>query len=195
MLRARRFGSIISAASLLAAIAACGTADDSATGGTGSGEGGSGGVGPQLTVTFALTGAISLSGHQNAAVPTDNGTFAASCADYAKGSKDKNGRIFYMAAGLLDGPVAGKKVTLEMWIKDYTGPGSYSKDRLAAPGSEPSIAVDDKIYGTWPDSTSSKAVTDAKGGGVWTFRKLAVTGPGGKPGAAVSGSVKWSCRE
>jgi hypothetical protein len=86
-------------------------------------------------------------------------------------------------------------VTLEMWIKDYKGPGAYPKDRLAAPGSEPSIAVDKKIYGTWPDSTSSKAVTDGKGGGVWTFSRLATTGPGGKPGAAVSGSVKWTCHD
>jgi hypothetical protein len=192
MLRARRFGSMILAASLFAGIAACGATDDSETDAGGSG---SGLVGPQLTVTFALTGAISLSGKQNAAVPTDNGAFASSCADYAKGSKDKNGRVFYMAAGLLDGPVAGKKVTLEMWIKNYKGPGTYPKDQLAAPGSEPSIAVDNKIYGTWPDSTSSKAVTDGKGGGSWTFSKLATTGPGGKPGAAVSGSVKWSCRE
>jgi hypothetical protein len=180
---------MILAASLLTTTA-CGAGDDSSKGDTGSA-----GLGPQLTVTFDLTGAISLSGKQNAAVPTDNGTFASSCADYAKGSTDKNGKTFYMAAGLLDGPVAGKKVTLEMWIKDYTGPGSYSKDRLAAPGSEPSIAVDSKIYGTWPDSTSSKAVTDGKGGGVWTFKKLAVTGPEGKPGAAVSGTVKWACRE
>jgi hypothetical protein len=134
---------MILAASLLTT-AACGAGDDSAKGDTGSA-----GLGPQLTVTFDLTGAISLSGKQNAAVPTDNGTFASSCADYA----------------------------------------------LAAPGSEPSIAVDSKIYGTWPDSTSSKAVTDGKGGGVWTFKKLAVTGPEGTPGAAVSGTVKWACRE
>jgi hypothetical protein len=176
----------------VALLAAC-----SSTGGSSSGDAdtGSAGLGPQLTVTLDLHGAISLTGKQNAAAPSDNGTFLANCAAYAKGSKDKNGKIFYVTAGLLDGPVSGQKVTLEMWIKDYRGPGTYNKDKLGAPGSDPSIAVNDKIYGTWPDSTSSKAVTDAKGGGVWTFSKLATTGPGGKPGAAVSGTVKWSCRD
>jgi hypothetical protein len=191
MLRVRSFGSAVVIAAVLTGAAACGSTDDSAGAGGGSG----GGLGPQVTLTFDLTGAISLTGKQSAAVPTDNGTFAANCAAYAKGSTDKNGKTFYMIAGLLDGPVAGKEVTLEMWIKDYRGPGTYPKDRLAAPGSEPSIAVDKKIYGTWPDSTSSKAVTDGKGGGVWTFSKLATTGPGGKPGAAVSGSVKWTCHD
>jgi hypothetical protein len=118
----------------------------------------------------------------------------ANCAAYAKGKPDKNGRTFYVTGGLLDGPVAGHKVTLEMWIQDYKGPGTYAKDKLAAPGSDPSIAVNDKIYSIWPDTTSSRATTDGKGGGVWTFSKLATTGPDGKPGASVSGSVRWTCR-
>jgi hypothetical protein len=185
-----RVGSMMVTAALLLGTAACGTADES-----GAGAAGSGGLGPQLTVTLDLSGAISLSGRQNAAVPTDNGQFAASCADYAKGSTDKNGRTFYMIAGLLDGPVAGKEVTLDMWIKNYQGPGNYSKDRLAAPGNDPSVAVSGKVYSVWPDSTSSKATTDSKGGGVWSFTKLATTGPGGRPGAAVSGTVKWTCRD
>jgi hypothetical protein len=184
-----RVSSIIFTAALLAGTAAC-----SSSGGTSS-ESGSAGLGPQLTVTLDLHGAISLSGKQNAAAPSDNGSFLANCAEYAKGSKDKNGKVFYVTAGLLDGAVDGQKVTLEMWIKDYRGPGTYNKDKLGAPGSDPSIAVNDKVYGTWPDSTSSKAVTDGKGGGVWTFSKLATTGAGGKPGEAVSGTVKWTCRD
>ena len=182
-----RAGSMIVTAVLIAGAAACSSSASDSSSPTG------GGVGPQVTVTLDLHGAISLSGRQNAAAPSDNGAFVANCGEYAKGSKDKNGRVFYILAGLLDGPVAGRKVTLEMWIKNYRGPGTYNKDKLGAPGSDPSIAVDNRIYGTWPDSTASKAVTDSKGGGVWTFSKLATTGPGGKPGAAVSVTVKWAC--
>ncbi len=184
-----RVSSVIVTAALLTGTAACSAGSDA-----GSADG-SAGLGPQLTVTLDLRGAVSLAGKQNAAAPSNNGNFLANCAEYAKGSTDKNGKTFYVTGGLLDGPVDGQKVTLEMWIKDYRGPGTYDKDKLGAPGSDPSIAVNDKIYGTWPDSTSSKAVTDTKGGGVWTFTKLATTGPGGKPGAAVSGTVKWTCRD
>ena len=184
-----RVSSIIMTAALLAGTAACSSSAGDAS------DTGKAGLGPQLTVTLDLHGAVAFSGKKNAAAPSNNGAFLANCGEYAKGSPDKNGKTFYVIGGLLDGPVAGHKVTLEMWIKDYRGPGTYNKDKLGAPGSDPSIAVNDTIYGTWPDSTSSKAVTDSKGGGVWTFSKLATTGPGGKPGAAVSGTVKWTCRD
>jgi hypothetical protein len=186
---------MLRAVSMILSVALLAACSSPGAGSPGSSSGDRAGLGPQLTVSLELHGAISLAGKQNAAAPSNNGGFLANCAEYAKGSKDKNGKVFYVTAGLLDGPVAGQKVTLEMWIKDYRGPGTYNKDKLGAPGSDPSIAVNDKIYGTWPDSTSSKAVTDGKGGGVWTFTKLATTGPGGKPGAAVSGTVKWTCRD
>ncbi|MFG1889190.1 hypothetical protein ACGFIR_15145 [Micromonospora sp. NPDC049051] len=193
MLRTRRTGSMILMTMLLATNAACGAAGGPKVGW--SDDEGGGSLGPQLNVTLSLSGATTLAGDQTAAAPTNNGTIPASCAEYAKGSTGEEGRTFYVGAGLLDGPVAGRRVTLELWIEEYTGPGTYPKGQLVAPGSRPSIAVDGTVYGTWPDSTSSEVVTDDRGGGTWTFAKLATTGAGGLPGDAVDGTVTWTCRD
>ncbi|WP_183192732.1 hypothetical protein [Actinoplanes lutulentus] len=149
-------------------------------------------LGPRLTVTLKLDGAITVTGEQTALAPSGGANFLKSCSEYAQGNTEQ---ALFMSPGLLDGDVDGKKVTIEMWIDDYTGPGSFPKDRLAAPGSSPSIAVDNVIYATWPDSTGSKAVINDDGSGEWTFTKLATTGPGGLPGDAVDGSVSWTCRD
>jgi hypothetical protein len=152
-------------------------------------------LGPQLTVTFDLSGATTLKGTQTAAAPALTATFLKDCAEYARGSEQDDGKTIFAVAGLLDGDVDGHKVTAELWVDDYAGPGTYPKDQLAAPGSEPSIAVDDVVYATWPDSTASEVTTDGDGGGTWTFRKLAATGPGGLPADPVSGSLTWTCRD
>ena len=191
MLRVRRTSTVILTTMLLAATAACGS-DDGPLAASGDG-GGSGSLGPQLTVTLDLTGAVTVGGEQTAAAPSNNGALVAGCAGYAGGST-RDGETFYVAAGLLDGPVADHQVTLEMWIEDYTGPCAYAEDKLTGPGSPPSIAVDGKVYATWPDSTTSEVVTDGDGGGRWTFTKLATAGPGGLPGDTVDGSVRWTCR-
>lgn len=188
MLRVRRTGT-----AMLILIAAVGAT--TACGAGEADEGGSGGIGPQVSMALELTGSTALSGEQTAAAPSLNGTLLSSCAEYAKGGRSDDGKVLYAIAGLLDGPVDGRKVTVELWIDDYAGPGTYPKDQLVAPGSEPSIAVDGTVFGTWPDSTGSEVVTDGRGGGRWTFTKLAATGPGGLPGDAVSGSVTWTCRE
>ena len=154
---------------------------------------GSGLLGPQLKVRFDLTGAITLKGEQTALATTNNGTLLKSCDDYVQSSVDGD-QTYLVLPGIMDGPVDGQKVTLKNWIVGYTGAGDYPKDQLVAPGSRPSIAVDGKIYGTWPDSTSSKVGIDAKGGGRWTISKLATTGEGGRPGDAIEGTVMWTCR-
>ncbi|MCO8273239.1 hypothetical protein M1L60_21845 [Actinoplanes sp. TRM 88003] len=179
---------------VLATLTACGSFDP-ATSDSSASSADDFSLGPQVTVTFDLTGAEGLKGKQTALAPMLDGSFAKSCADYAKGTKKDDGKTLYAIGGLYDGPVDGKKVTLELWIDDYAGPGTYPKDQLVAPGSRPSIAIDNTIFGTWPESTSSKVTTDAKGGGTWTFKKLATTAPGGLPGEAVDGTVKWTCRE
>ncbi|MBL7254238.1 hypothetical protein [Paractinoplanes lichenicola] len=155
-------------------------------------NGGDFSLGPKVTMTFDLGGA--LSGKQTALAPSLNGKFLKDCAEYSRGTKREDGSTIFAMAGLLDGNVADHKVTVELWIDDYAGPGDYPKDQLVAPGSRPSIAIDNKIYGTWPDSTSSAVKTDGKGGGTWTFKKLATTGEGGLPGDAVTGTIKWTCQ-
>ncbi|MBB4697981.1 hypothetical protein [Paractinoplanes abujensis] len=157
-------------------------------------NGGDFSLGPKVTLTFDLDGATALSGRQTALAPSLNGKFLDSCDEYSRGTRQDDGKTLYAIAGLLDGDVSGRKVTVELWVDDYAGPGSYPKDQLVAPGSRPSIAIDNKIYGTWPDSTSSSVTTDNKGGGTWTFKKLATTGEGGLPGDAVTGSIKWTCK-
>jgi hypothetical protein len=187
MLSARRTGAAIMTTIVLATLTAC-TTDDSSV----SAEADDFSLGPKVTMTFDLTG---LKGKQTALAPSLNGKFLKDCAEYASGTRQDDGKTLFAIAGLLDGNVDGKKVTVELWVDEYRGPGTYPKDQLVAPGSRPSIAIDNKVYGTWPDSTSSKVTTDAKGGGTWTFKSLATTGPGGLPGDALSGTVKWTCRE
>ncbi|WP_133875324.1 hypothetical protein [Paractinoplanes brasiliensis] len=158
-------------------------------------NGGDFSLGPRVTMTFDLDGATTLKGKQTALAPSLNGTFLKSCGEYAEGTKRDDGKTIFAMAGLLDGNVSDRKVTVELWIDDYAGPGDYPKDQLVAPGSRPSIAIDNVIYGTWPDTTSSKVTTSGDGGGAWTFKKLATTGPGGLPDDAVSGSIKWTCQD
>ncbi|MEU4163454.1 hypothetical protein [Actinoplanes sp. NPDC026670] len=198
MFSARRTASALMAAISVAALAACGSAEEGPGPIFDTGPPGSEisdevalSIAPRVTLTFDITGAKTFSGTTTALAPSGGAHFLEFCDEYAKGTADKQ----YMAAGLLDGPVDGHKITMEMWIADYAGPGTYPKDQLVAPGSRPSIAIDNTVYGTWPDSTASKATTDGNGGGTWTFKKLAKTGEGGLPGAAISGTVSWTCQE
>jgi hypothetical protein len=202
MLSARRTASIlmttIVCTTLAATLAACGTAEagpgpvyDSGPPGSEISDEVKATLGPEVTLTFEITGAVTFTGSMTALAPSGSAKFLKTCAEYSKGSAESQ----YMLAGILDGPVSGHDVTPEMWIADYAGPGTYPKDQLVAPGSRPSIAIDNKIYGTWPDSTGSEAITDGKGGGSWTFTKLATTGEGGLPGDAINGTVSWTCRE
>jgi hypothetical protein len=198
MLSARRTASALMAATVLATLAACGTAEADAGPVYDYGPRGSeisaeveATLGPRITMRFDITGATTFTGTTTALAPSGGPHFLKTCAEYAKGTADQQ----YLAPGLLDGPIGDHEITLEMWIADYAGPGTYPKDRLVAPGSRPSIAIDSSIYGTWPDSTAGKATTDGKGGGSWTFTELATTGEGGLPGAAISGTVSWTCQE
>ncbi|MBU2666362.1 hypothetical protein KOI35_22930 [Actinoplanes bogorensis] len=170
---------------MLATLTACTTAESPVAGD--SGDDGEFSLGPKVTLTFDLSGAITLSGKQTALAPSGGAEFLKSCDEYANRSQ-------YSIAGLLDGDVDGKKVIVELEIEDYKGPGTYPKDQLVAPGSRPSIGVDNKVYGTWPESTSSEVTTDGKGGGTWTFKKLAATAEGGLPGEPVNGTLKWTCK-
>lgn len=192
MLSARRTGAAILTTFVLATLTACGMEESPIT--AEADNGGDFSLGPKVTMSFDLDGSTTLKGEQTALAPSLNGTFLKNCEEYSRGTERDDGKTLFAMGGLLDGAVDGRKVTVELWIDDYAGPGAYPKDQLVAPGSRPSIAIDNVIYGTWPDTTSSKVTTTADGGGAWTFKKLAATGPGGLPGDAVSGSIKWTCQ-
>ncbi|WP_433796487.1 hypothetical protein [Actinoplanes sp. CA-252034] len=95
-------------------------------------------LGPRITLKFDITGAETFRGTTTALAPSGGAHFLKTCAEYAAGTADRQ----YLAPGLLDGPIGDHEITLEMWIADYAGPGTYPKDRLVAPGSRPSIAID-----------------------------------------------------
>ncbi|WP_328470744.1 hypothetical protein OHA21_05335 [Actinoplanes sp. NBC_00393] len=198
MLSARRTASALMATIAFATLTACGTAEAGPGPVLDTGPPGSeisaeveATLGPKITIRFDITGAVTFKGATTALAPSGGSHFLKTCAEYAKGTAEKR----YLAPGLLDGPIGDHAITLEMWIADYAGPGTYPKDQLVAPGSRPSIAIDSSIYGTWPDSTTSDATTDGKGGGSWTFTNLATTAEGGLPGNAISGTVSWTCAE
>ncbi|MFC4069952.1 hypothetical protein [Actinoplanes subglobosus] len=198
MFSARRTASALMAVIAVATLTACGSAEagpgpifDTGPPGSEISDEVALSIAPRVTLTFDITGAKTLRGTATALAPSGGAHFLEYCDEYAKGTADGQ----YLAAGLLDGPVDGHKVTMEMRVSGYAGPGTYPKDQLAAPGSRPNIAIDGTVYGTWSNSTAGTATTDGKGGGTWTFGKLAKTGEGGLPGAAISGTVSWTCQE
>jgi hypothetical protein len=80
-----------------------------------------------------------------------------------------------------------------MRVTGYAGPGSYPRKQLVASQTNPTIAIEDKIYGT-EDSTGEVTV-DGQGGGSWTFAKLANRREGSSPDDAISGTITWTCQD
>lgn len=185
------------AAAVLAAATACGSSSSSATGagsgtGTGSGNGaGAGQGGARLTVTFDVEGGVTLKGTATDDIlPSVGGKSVDTCADYAKGGKRSDGTSVYVLPLSLGGDLGGKNVSLNVQVRDYTGPGNYTDEQLTAEGSGFGVLVDDKAYVASSDGSGAIVSTDAKGGGTFYFEKLALAG-----GGDIAGQITWTCRD
>lgn len=179
---------------------AAGCGPDSSPGPGGGGGGGSGvepgaGGGAALTVTFDVEGEITLKGTTTDTVlPSPNGTSVDTCADYAKGGRRSNGKSYFILPLQLGGDLGGKRVALQVMVRDYTGPGNYTQEKLTAEGVSFGVAVDDKPYVAQGDGNGSIVSTDANGGGTFYFEKLAYsTGADVSPG--ISGQITWTCQD
>ncbi|MBL7260302.1 hypothetical protein [Paractinoplanes lichenicola] len=196
---ARRIAAILMAAFALTALAAC--TDDITDEGPGpvydTGPPGSeisdeveATLGPKMTITFDITGAVAFTGTTTGYAPSADRKPWKTCADYVKGSADQE----YLAPGEYDGPAGNQSVALDMRIAGYAGPGSYPRKQLIASQTRPTIAIEDTVYGTRENSTGQVTV-DGKGGGSWTFTKLVNRLEGSSPDDAISGTITWKCQD
>jgi len=150
-------------------------------------------LGPELTVTFDVTGEAELKGTATTSAPTMTGVSPESCGDYANGSAKENGRVYYTLPQLFTEPVAGKRVLVGASVADYDGPGTYQLDQLSGEGTPPGVEVDDRPYVDQPDTSSGELVTDGDGGGTWTFTRLAFSDGNGEVSEGISGQITWTC--
>ncbi|GIH16821.1 hypothetical protein Raf01_49930 [Rugosimonospora africana] len=185
------------------AMTACGSNSDSNTGASGgnaaavdAGDGGDAGsgLGPTLTVTFDVSGETALKGDTTSTAPTDNGQSPQSCAAYAKGDASEDGKIHYVLPTFLNGDIGGKHVLINALVEDYKGPGTYDLDGMAGPGGGTDIEVDQRAYADQPDTSSGKVEVDGKGGGTFTFTRLAFSDGNGQVSPGISGKVSWTCK-
>jgi hypothetical protein len=152
-----------------------------------SGGGGACGSESGFCVTVDISGATTLHG----TAQTLNLT---TCAEYAKGGSSSDGSL--QLPGLLGEQIGDQEVSAVNEIREYSGPGTYEKDKLK------SVAgVIDVSIGTTPyqatDDTTAQAVINADGSGSFTFADLK-EGEEGNPTTAkgvLSGSVTWTCSD
>ncbi|GAA5185373.1 hypothetical protein GCM10023322_29200 [Rugosimonospora acidiphila] len=159
----------------------------------GDGDDGGSGLGPTLTVTFNVSGEAELKGNTTSTAPTDNGQSPESCAAYAKGAPADNGKTHYVLPTFLNGDISGKHVLMNALVEDYNGPGTYDLDGMAGPGGETDIEVDQRAYADQGDA-SGKVEVDGKGGGTFTFTKLAYSDGNGQVSPGISGTISWTCK-
>jgi hypothetical protein len=180
-------------------------------GGTSSGGGGGGGsdaapagndaaaagdVGTgKLVVTFDVEGEIDLKGTvTDTVLPTTASGMEKDCADYAGGGKANNGKPMFILPLKLGGDLSGKNVSLQVNVRDYTGPGNYTEDKLYAEGVSFGVLVDDRPYVAQGDDSGSIVTTEANGAGQFYFEKLAYS-TGGDTSPGISGQISWTCED
>ncbi len=167
---------------------ACGGADPAAPSG-----GDDATPGPTLTVKFSITGEASINGTATTTPPTNNGIDHKTCADYAMGSKKDNGKTNYVLPEFFLDQVDGRSVLVGALATDYAGPGTYGLDKMSGPGSPAGIEIDSRPY-VVHQATTSQLITDAKGGGTWTFTRLAFSDGSGQVSPGINGTISWTCK-
>jgi hypothetical protein len=186
-----RLGGVAALVVLLAATTACGSDGPSDVGGNGgSGDTGSS-LGPTLTVKIEFAGEATVNGSSTALAPTNNGQDFKTCADYAKGGVDGD-KTYYVVPRDIKDPIDGQTVFVGAMVEDYTGPGTYGMDTLTDVGSPPGISVNGQLY-LQQSNSSAQVVTDAAGGGTWTFTALSIRDSYGKFSQGITGKIGWTC--
>ena len=185
------------AVALLALTAACGGAGggtDPADAGPAVDAGGGGGLGSKITMTFDITGSVTIEGEASSIPAVDNGTDPDNCAAYAKGGK-KDDEVHFVFPSFMHDKVDGKQLLVGAKVVEYTGPGDYPGDKLTDDGSPAGIDVDGKLYFA-QSGTRSEAVITADGGGTWTFTGLDVQNPNNTQGGSpIDGKISWTCTD
>jgi hypothetical protein len=198
--RSCRVMAAVTAAALLSLTAACGSdsSDSSTSSGGAAADGGDsdsgGGLGSTITMSFDITGAVTVKGDSSSLPAVDNGADPANCAAYAKGGQ-KDDEVHYVLPSFMKDKVDGKQLLVGATIDKYTGPGTYGTDQLTDQGTPAGIDIDGKLY-FQQSGTKSEAVVNADGGGTWTFTGLDVQNPNNTQGGSpISGKLTWTCKD
>lgn len=202
--RDRGLGIALAGAAALFALGACGDdADASDDGrdakGGGSGEltrGDDGSLEGPVTVTFDVTGDVTMSGSATSIRPTDVDLEPISCAEWADGVKHHDGSTrFYAPLNYLD-MIDGKTVVSYVHVSKYDGPGTYTVDQLKYDaGGSGFLHIDDvEFVPPYPDADVELVVND-DGSGSYTFDKLDESVTGGATPQNISGSMTWTCED
>jgi hypothetical protein len=175
---------------LILTLAACGP-KSSSPGGLGN-PGGGGLGGGTLTVTVNITGDATVSG--TATQDAQGAKIINSCADSVAGD---NGE--YQIPDLQTAnSVGGTSVSIEALVVDYTGPGTYGRDKLEGQGTNAGILIGGTSGSNYAlhdrDPATSQVVIDGNGGGTWTFTGL-IKDPEKSGNPTISGSVSWTCKD
>jgi hypothetical protein len=184
------------AAALLALTAACGSSGSADAGSDDAvaAPGGGSGLGSKITMSFDITGSVTIKGESSSIPAVDNGVDPDNCAAYAKGGK-KDDEVHYVFPSFMHDKVDGKQLLVGAKVVEYTGPGDYGNDKITDAGSPPGIDVDGKLYFA-QSGTKSEAVITADGGGTWTFTGLDVQNPNNTQGGSpISGKITWTCKD
>jgi hypothetical protein len=118
-------------------------------------------------MSFDLTGTVTVKGDSASIPAVDNGQDPDSCAAYAKGGK-KDDEVHFVLPSFMHDKIDGKQLLVGATVTEYTGPGTYGKDKLTDDGTPAGIDVDGTLYFTQND-TKSEAVINPDGDGTWTF--------------------------
>jgi hypothetical protein len=195
----RRAWLILIAAGALAAASACGpdvassessgSDIDSGTGSSAQADAGDGGA-AKLNVTFDVEGGVTLKGSTvDTVLPSPNGKSVDTCADYAKGGKRSNGTSYFALPLRLGGDLSGRNVSVNVMVRDYTGPGNFTEEHLTGESSPFGVLVDDKAYVRPTDGAGAIVSTDSSGSGSFYFEKLTLAN-----GGDIAGMISWTCQ-
>ena len=187
----------VAAVALLAVTAACGSSSgsgDTGSSDTGAAAGGGNGLGSKITMTFDITGSVTVKGRSSSLPAVDNGTDPDNCAAYAKGGK-KDDEVHFVFPSFMHDKVDGKQLLVGAKVVEYTGPGDYPGDKITDAGSPPGIDIDGKLYFA-QSGTRSDAVITPDGGGTWTFTGLDVQNSNNTQGGSpIDGKISWTCSD
>jgi hypothetical protein len=183
----------LAAVAVLSLTAACGSKSSDVGGSAAADPAGGSGLGATITMSFDITGAVTVKGDSTSIPAVDNGQDPDNCAAYAKGGQKDDG-VHYVLPSFMHDKIGGKQLLVGAKIIPYGGPGTYGKDKLTDDGTPAGIDVDGKLYFIQGGATSVVVVA-ADGGGSWTFTGLDVQNANNTQGGSpISGKLTWTCK-
>ncbi|MBB5867501.1 hypothetical protein F4553_000880 [Allocatelliglobosispora scoriae] len=147
------------------------------------------------TVTFDLTGGVTLKGTTEANAYVEGEILLGSCAKYAAGGS-KNGKTIFTMPYQEKAKIDGKTVHLQANVSPYQGPGTYEGNKVltGVMGSEPGLFINTDGYsvGFEKEGATSTVTVNADGSGSWKFTHMLPNSYALKP---IDGTISWTCGE